>query len=232
MALVRDMAPPPTRPYTGWEMYHHIINLNSAHIRYRWQHVINHWNVQEGEDFRLGVGRNSIDLTSQMHIFDDLIFDSQLKDRVSVSWSDEIVDSGDCTWNGRSASIRIYPRRYPTGGLNSCHIRETLVHEMLHVVGYLWEHETSSSLFDEVHTFGLTGHGPLFRDMGAQVEKVLNELLFNMDFLLGQAIEGLWDLDISAFGPSHKEELIALGQLDTTGLGGLQYWDFERLEGK
>ena len=52
MALVGDMAPPPTRPiYTGRGMYRHIINLTSADIRYRWQHTINHWNAQEENDF-------------------------------------------------------------------------------------------------------------------------------------------------------------------------------------
>ena len=121
MALVGDMAPPPTRPiYTGREMYRHIINLTSADIRYRWQHTINHWNAQEESDFRLGVRRNSIDLTSQMHIFDDLIFDSQLKDRVSVSWKDEMADHGDCTW-------LLPPRRFAFISLDLKYYKGTLL---------------------------------------------------------------------------------------------------------
>ena len=38
LLLSQDQRALVARPY---------VNLNSAHIHYRWQHLINHWNAQE-----------------------------------------------------------------------------------------------------------------------------------------------------------------------------------------
>ncbi|KAL8768052.1 MAG: hypothetical protein Q9209_005595 [Squamulea sp. 1 TL-2023] len=229
------------------QMYTHILLLTPEKILAKWQYAVNSWNEREEKAFwsRVAVPSSDeyqISLMYHVHFFDLVFFDGQLARWITVEWDDNIKAFGDCRTGGYGdgAHIRIKPVKLSNGGLDYNEILNTLLHETLHALRCLEMLADYESPHNRIHRLGFSGHGPMFREMGAIIQGLANKLLFHKKqadpsapyVAYGSETPIAWNLDVCAYGTSHKLELWTIGQIDPSSLGGWQNFDFNRIQGK